>query len=81
MEVHLVLVYLPLVQNLIDKDEQPVGIALDGLYITLALVIRGNMLLEFLQRTYNKCQWRLYVVCGIYEETHLRLFQFCLLAP
>lgn len=51
MKVHLVLIYLPLVENLVDKDEQPMGVALYGLYIPLVLLILRNILFQLLQRT------------------------------
>ena len=48
--MHLVLVDLPLIEDLVDEQEQALGIAIDRLYILLILLI-GNLGLQFVQRS------------------------------
>lgn len=51
------------------------GVALYGLYIPLVLLILRNILFQLLQRTHDKRQRRLDIVCGVDEEAHLRFLQ------
>ena len=50
VQMHLVLVDLPLIEDLVDEQEQALGIAIDRLYILLILLI-GNLGLQFVQRS------------------------------
>ena len=49
VQMHLVLVDLPLIEDLVYEQEQALGIAIDRLYILLILLI-GNLGLQFVQR-------------------------------
>ena len=77
MQFHLVLVYLPFVENLVYQQQQALRIAVDGVNILQTLLV-GNARLQFLQRTHDECQRRTDIVCGIDQEPHLRLLQHLL---
>lgn len=73
MKLHLSLVYLPLIENLVDKHQESLCIVIDSLNIALALTI-GDPASQLLQGPHDKGQRRPDIVCGIDEESHLLLF-------
>ena len=80
LEAHLVLVDFPFVENLVDKDEQPVGVVVDGADVFLALLVAGKTGLEAVEGSDDERQRRFDVVGGINEEPHFRLLELGFLA-
>lgn len=80
LEAHLVLVDLPFVENLVDKDEQPVGVMVDSADVFLTLLVVGKTGLETVEGSDDERQRRFDVVGGINEEPHFRLLELSSLA-
>ena len=72
VQVHLFLVNLSDVKNLVDKQQKPLCVAVDGLYVVLAFGICQSRL-QLVERAEDKCQRRPDVVGRIDEEPHLGL--------
>ena len=76
VQVHLVLVDFPFVEDLVDKEQQPLGVAVHGVDVLYALGV-SDFLPQFFQRPEDEGERRAYVVGGVDEEAHLLLL--CLL--
>ena len=74
VQMHLVLVYLSLVEYLVHQKQQALGVAVDGVDFLFAFGIRDSCL-QLVERSHNQCQRRTDIVGGIDEELHLGFFQ------
>ena len=55
VQMHLVLVYLSLVEYLVHQKQQALGVAVDGIDILFAFGIRDSCL-QLVERSHNQCQ-------------------------
>ena len=74
VQVHLLLVYLALVEYLVHQEQQPLRIAVDGLNVGQALFV-CYACSQLVQGSHDEGQRRADVVGGIDQEAHLLLVE------
>ena len=70
MELHLLLVNFPFVEDLVDQQHQALCITVNGVEVGFAFFV-VDRILELCQRTQDQCERGTDVVGGVHKELHL----------